>query len=468
MVPRNGRFQHKRFLGMVIISQLTQTELHIHIAGSYSVENFLELGQLVYQDVAWNGRNFLDEYNDVLNSDLDPIALFETAVHNPEQALRDLKSYYLFDETDSGVFERFMSKFRFFQRIWSYGWENNATLVHKIMTQITQQHRLEGINYIEYRSGFWGEPAEKIQRIKRCAELLQEAAQIGLTAKYIVPLPRTDPLTDYLLVRRLLKQYPHLVNTIVGVDFASFEEGFPPKLYRAFFQQLHQDNEQTPSQALDVVYHVGESYFDKSLESAIRWCHEAAEFGAKRLGHCIALGLDPAVAISRRPHAHEQELVSERLDQIAYDLRFQQSLTAYGIKIDETQLLAEQRRLLRMDGDAVVERPYFPTRLQEIRQRQQFVLDQFVQMGIVIECCPTSNLRIGGVPDAAHHPIHRFLASNVNLVICTDDPGVFGITLASEIEWVLQNSNITPDTLLQRLEDPHRFRLGQNRRFTYS
>ncbi len=191
----------------------------------------------------------------------------------------------------------------------------------------------------------------------------------------------------------------------------------------------------------------------------MRWCHEAALLGVKRLGHCIALGLDPAVAVSRRPHAHEAELVSERLDQIAYDLRFAEQLKRAGVPIDEENLRAEQADLAKIDADEWLERPYSPQRFNEIRQRQGFVLNQLTQLGTVIECCPTSNLRIGGVPDTQHHPIHRFLASQVNLCLCTDDPGVFDITLASEIAWVLHHTSCSPKNLSHRLGNPYRFRL---------
>ena len=134
-------------------------------------------------------------------------------------------------------------------------------------------------------------------------------------------------------------------------------------------------------------------------------------------------------------------------------------LVDYGIEVEANLLREEMRVLLGMDGDAGWKRPYSLQRFHDIRQRQQFVLDQLTQLGTVIECCPTSNLRIGGVPDAAHHPIHRFLASNVNLAICTDDPGVFDITLTSEIDWILQHTTYTPTTLTQRLNNPKQFRL---------
>ena len=268
---------------------------------------------------------------------------------------------------------------------------------------------------------------------------------------------------SFTLVQRLFDENPELIPTIVGLDFCYFEEGYPPETVRAFFRQLHEDNRQCPQRALEVAYHVGEIYFDKSLESAIRWCHEAAELGARRLGHAIALGLDPAVAITRQFQAHETESVSERLDQIAYDLQHYQALTHYGISLDYDALNREQERLQRLALGSSVKRPYTKTRLEEIRRRQNFVLDQLTEWGTVIESCPTSNLRIGGVPSPATHPLHRFLKSQVNLVIGADDPGIFDSPLAAEVDWVLKHMQLNARELIERLGDPRRFRLGQLR-----
>jgi adenosine deaminase len=358
-----------------------------------------------------------------------------------------------------------MWKYRLFSHLWGYGWERGRETAVSMIRQAVEHHKRQGLDFVEYRAGFWGEAAELQEKMQICAEALAAECDEQFTARYIVPLPRPDPLPTYQAVRQLLQEQPQLTRILVGLDFASQEEGFPPRLFGPLFQQLHQNNEANPEQRLTAVYHVGESFFDKSLESAVRWCHEAALLGAKRLGHCIALGLDPSVAVSRRPQAHEAELVSERLDQIAYDLRFASQLRQAGVAVDVAALQAEQRSLASLAADEWVERPYTPQRFQDIRLRQTFVLNQLTQLGIVIECCPTSNLRIGGVPDAEHHPIHRLLASRVNLCICTDDPGTFDITLASEIEWVLRHTSFTPDSLAQRLGDPRRFKLAGDSHF---
>ena len=185
--------------------------------------------------------------------------------------------------------------------------------------------------------------------------------------------------------------------------------------------------------------------------------------GTRRLGHAIALGLDPAVAIARRPDAHAKERVSERLDQIAYDLTHASELSTFDIKVNASALQTEQQTLKSRAPDEIVERPYNPQRLEEIRNRQQFALNRLTQLGTVIETCPTSNLRIGGVPDPAHHPIHTFLKSNVNLVIGADDPGIFDSPLASEIDWAITHTNWTLEALEKRLGDPRRFQLGSLR-----
>ena len=95
--------------------------------------------------------------------------------------------------------------------------------------------------------------------------------------------------------------------------------------------------------------------------------------------------------------------------------------------------------------------------------RQEYVLDELTRLGTAIECCPTSNLRIGGIPHAGAHPIHRFLESEVDVAICTDDPGGFEITLEEEVRWVVKHSDLSEKAVIDRLGDPLALRLGQRR-----
>jgi len=435
----------------------------MHILGAYYAEDVLELGKDVYQQGAWDEYNYEATYQALFGRRPDPCAIFEEALRQGDEGVDIIKHWHVYTEEDGGDFARWEAKFNFFMGIWTryrdIGGQADVTLLQRMIDRYWKQ----GLNYIEYRCGTGIEIDNFLYFHSLCARLLQEASDENRTAHYILSLQRWAPLQAYANVQKLFAEYPELIPTIVGIDFASVEQGFPPKNVRSLFEQIARDNHRYPERALDIVYHVGEEFFDKSVESAIRWCHEIAEMGALRLGHAIALGLDPDVATQRRPQAHVHECVSERLDQIEYDLQHQRALRAYNVEIDEKALLTEREALRQMQPEVQIERLYSKVRFEEICRRQQFVLDRLHQLGTVIECCPTSNLRIGGVPDAKYHPVHRFLASKVNLAICTDDPGNFDITLSSEVDWVLRQTKMSADTLVQRLGDPRRFRLGQQR-----
>jgi hypothetical protein len=436
-------------------------ELHMHILGAFYADDVLALGRDRYRTVDW--QPFRDHYRAHLGADVDPIAIFDAAVRGDPDGFARLARLHTYTAEDGGDFGRWEAKFDFFMAIWSTYRRQREAGDRLLLGRMLDRYRAQGLDYVEYRCGSGMDTPGFRHWHHLCARILRDASCAGMTARYIVSLPRWAPLEGYQLLRGLLADHPEIAPAIVGVDFASVEEGFPPKGLRPVFAQVARDNRADPATALDVVCHVGESYFDKSLESAIRWCHELAEMGARRLGHAIALGLDPAVAVARRPGAHERELVSERLDQIAYELHHHAALSTYSAPIDVAALVREREALVARDLAEEIERPYDAERLDGVRGRQRFVLDRLVALGTVIESCPTSNMRIGGVPDPAHHPIHRFLASGVNLAICTDDPGNFAITLSSEIDWVLTYTGYDEVTLQRRLGDPRRFRLGQQR-----
>ena len=436
-------------------------ELHIHLGGSLFTDALLDLSRDHYQQIDWSF--FVDNFEKAYGTRPDPIALFDEALDS--QSLEKLKAHYVYGDEDGGSFDRFQAKFNMAICVYRHWWTLHGGQ-EEIWRHIIEHHQREGLRYIEYRSMApydHTNPVDFIEFHERTARVLHEASSRDFEARYLISLPRWAPLECYQLVQRLLDENEDLVSTIVGLDFCHFEEGHPPENTRAFFERLRCDNELRPGRALDVAYHVGEVYFDKSLESAVRWCHEAAELGAIRLGHCTALGLDPATAIARQPEAHERELVSERLAQIRYDLRHRVELEKFGIAVDVKALERERQTLAEWPHDEPIQRDYTPERLEDVHRRQDYVLNRLTELGVVIETCPTSNLRIGAVPDAKTHPVHRFLASDVKLAIGADDPGIFDSTLADEVDWVHQHTGMDASTLQSRLDDPRHYRFGRRR-----
>jgi len=279
-----------------------------------------------------------------------------------------------------------------------------------------------------------------IETMRRLSESIlaryADATREGLTARLALGLPRADPWPCFELARELALG-PHGEH-LTGLDFCNVEEGFPPKDKREFFAAVHDWNERYPERALAILYHVGESFTDKSLESAVRWVHEAAEFGAHRLGHAIALGVDPEVYGA---HTRE-ESVAERLDQIGYDLAHADGLRACGVRVNEQALARERDELQpRKPGDRVTHR-YDAARLADVRARQTYAMAGVRATGAVVEVCPTSNLRIGGIADPLHHPVHRFLDAGVPFVVASDDPGIFDTTVRSELDWVTREAGL--------------------------
>ena len=192
------------------------------------------------------------------------------------------------------------------------------------------------------------------------------------------------------------------------------------------------DGRRHPERALAILYHVGESFEDKSLESAIRWVQEAAELGAHRLGHAIALGVDPD---SFGEHKR-LERAGERADQLRYDLKHARGLERFGVRVDRLLVARELSKVETCSTDSMLEVSYDRERLEEVRNRQHYAMSAILKTGAIIEVCPTSNRRLAGLTDDAHHPVHRFVEAGLPIVVASDDPGIFDTTLRDELEWV--------------------------------
>jgi len=62
------------------------------------------------------------------------------------------------------------------------------------------------------------------------------------------------------------------------------------------------------------------------------------------------------------------------------------------------------------------------------------LLNEIVERGLVLDVCPTSNLRTGVVSSLEQHPLPRLRAAGVPCTINTDDPAMFDTDLGREYE----------------------------------
>ena len=62
------------------------------------------------------------------------------------------------------------------------------------------------------------------------------------------------------------------------------------------------------------------------------------------------------------------------------------------------------------------------------------LVDQLAEQGIVLECCPGSNVALGIYPSFAKHPIGELYRRGVKVTVSTDDPPFFHTTMAREFD----------------------------------
>jgi adenosine deaminase len=62
------------------------------------------------------------------------------------------------------------------------------------------------------------------------------------------------------------------------------------------------------------------------------------------------------------------------------------------------------------------------------------VVSELAERGIVLECCPTSNVVLGLYPSYEEHPLPQLHAAGVRVTLGSDDPPYFGATIDGEYE----------------------------------
>jgi len=87
-----------------------------------------------------------------------------------------------------------------------------------------------------------------------------------------------------------------------------------------------------------------------------------------------------------------------------------------------------------------------PRLVEHLRDRQ-----------IPLEVCITSNVCTGAVPSLTEHPVRRLFDAGVPIILNTDDPALFGCTLASEYELAAREFGFALDELAGIAHNSFRF-----------
>jgi adenosine deaminase len=80
---------------------------------------------------------------------------------------------------------------------------------------------------------------------------------------------------------------------------------------------------------------------------------------------------------------------------------------------------------------------------------------------IPCEVSIVSNVRTGAVRSLDEHPIRRLFDAGVPIVLNTDDPAIFGTTLAGEFALARERFGFTDEELATVAENAWKFRFAQ-------
>lgn len=402
-------------------------ELHVHLYGCLTAEDVFELGKDRYRAVPDRIAWYETEYEKAFGRRPDTKSYWESS-----RGFETLREDFLF--VGAGPFREFQARFNLMIALLPLT-PGDGTVLRRVL----ENQRAAGIRYGEYRSfvppPFTDEQLAGYMR-GHCKTTIQFERESGgsFVPRVAFSVSRDPALAarQYAVLKALMAQDPDVRRATVALDFCGVEEGNPPKRIAPFLQRVLKDNAEDPDFALALLYHVGESFTDMSQQSSIRWVHEAHRLGAHRLGHAMAVGMAPE-ALGEAPYV-VKERVEERLDHLAWLLASHAWLSAKGLPVPVAEIAAEQARLACKSPNEVIELVQGEWETAMTRRLQDAVLEDLAEAGAVIECCPTSSFRIGGIPSPAQHSLPRFHEAGVKLVVSSDDPGIFSLSLRDEEE----------------------------------
>lgn len=267
------------------------------------------------------------------------------------------------------------------------------------------------------------------------------------------------------------------VDKVIGIDAANSEFFCRPEVFAQAYERLS-------SCHLNRTFHVGEDFYD--LADGLRAIDEAIQFlnlrRGDRLGHCLALGIQPEsyyaehdyhLAIPRQvltddvvwlkmksmewnvpiPPRVEKQIIdffnSGKENQFSMEdyyeamrLRKESPRKYIHAETDAQQIYQcyHYDSKQREKGEIVEDFKIFPEYVSFIQMMQDKMMEYIEDKQLVIECCPSSNVKVGRLKYYDCHPIFRFCeirdedAHHLPVTISTDDLGIFYTSLPREYE----------------------------------
>lgn len=271
------------------------------------------------------------------------------------------------------------------------------------------------------------------------------------------------------------------VDKVVGIDAANSEFFCRPEVFAEAFKSLSKHGK------IRRTYHVGEDFYD--IVDGLRAIDEAITFlnlqRGDRLGHCLALGISPEKYYSERNnhlaiprqvllddmvwlYMKAMELcitIPPSIKRQIFDVfnKFTDKDVNINEYYDSMVYRRQNPKTVLYNDQNKVESLFFKyhydidSRNENLRIEdftidckyaelvffmQEKMMDEIEKRQLSIECCPSSNYKIGYMDKFEEHPIFRFCnvkndkGHHLPVTINTDDLGIFYTSLPREFELV--------------------------------
>jgi len=393
-----------------------QSENHLHLYGCLTAKSLFKHSTERAKKFKPRFDWFLAEYKKITGVSINPDLWWK-----PADGYETFKQHFLCSNVS--MFEIFQAKFNLLIALFPPDPEDMT-----LPKEVFETHRPEG-GYKEYRTflPLYLSADQRALYLKKLIETAKEHETEAYHPRLAISFSRqnSESWDSYRFLFDFIEKNPELRPWITGIDFCASERGHPPKTKKDLFNAINSDYQQGLHD-LNILYHVGEMWQDIALHSAARWCIEASELGVQRLGHALALGMNPENLRERKI----QENVLETNDHLAWLRRHRFELHENGFTTKDYEWLTDYVDS-NTSGDLVTWH-YRDDLIYQTQNFQNALLKIIKNFDPVVETCPTSNIRIGNLKKPSFHPIPRFLDHRLRVTISTDDPGIFDITLSGE------------------------------------
>lgn len=328
----------------------------------------------------------------------------------------------------------------------------------------------------------------------RARETAPPEVQVGFV---VHALRRGAPATagrsaerEFRALLSFLVWHPEARRYIVGVDIAGNERVAPPRAFAAAYhlvarvQREFSTATRDPPIALGMTLHVGEDFRDvltglRHIDEALRVVTPGFEVGlgaGSRIGHGLALGVDPLAFYARRKHRVDLLLATHLLDLCwAWNLCRRHADAAFTSAIEHrvAVLMRAHGAPSRLHAGDLLERaerhlpPLDPRRMglvelplapeEELSERlwpwargvrvlldlsppwndlvvfmQQRVRVLVADLGVCVEVNPSSNLLVSSAQSLGDLRYEALVEVGAKVSVNTDDPGMFVTSLPRE------------------------------------